>query len=416
MSFKGILRIDEAEKLISTSTLISLSTFRQLQSGNNIPSSETIQRLCTSEIFQFNFSYLTSFTAVMSSLGKKVENIFEFLNRLNKMRTTLSNDQVLLECLNLFQFDLNENNHSYYADDKLVAQLIIQNRIPQRLIKILTQCQDESDKVSIQDNTQKTSLLDKNSHEECIFVNKFLPLDKPITSKHSQISSLIYKHFRSKDMLSELMASNVKTLHFRKEWQPIVNQLVSETQSVLRAMVFDVELGRWWDTKAGLYYILTHIKLIKKKVKIKRVFILTSFNMSLRREVIQTACVHQALGCDVRICETPGLQDLLPVKADMFSAHDETFVGLYYFSQGEDLTNILCDYVYISEFISFYEDFFNDDTLCRPVDYYLQRMSPDKDFMASVNAQVNQLKRLSGAPLTALITNELEDYYEKHTV
>ncbi len=95
------------------------------------------------------------------------------------------------------------------------------------------------------------------------------------------LKGIIDRNF-SKEILYDLLSLNIKTMNFREEWQYVVNNLVAEAQIGLRAMVFDTELTRWWNTLAGQMYMMTNMELVKRKVPVKRIFILSSIDARLR--------------------------------------------------------------------------------------------------------------------------------------
>ncbi|HEY1247686.1 MAG TPA: bacterial transcriptional activator domain-containing protein [Nitrososphaera sp.] len=207
------------------------------------------------------------------------------------------------------------------------------------------------------------------------------------------LSTMIHRAF-SKDITYDFLSSNIKTMSFRDEWQYIVNNLVAEAKSVLRAMVFDIELTRWWNTIAGQLYMKTNMELLKRNVSVKRIFLLSSIDMRLRMNTLMNAYLHHKLGIDVRVCTATGFQNNIPFKPDMFSVHDESFVALYYFSFEKPITNLLLEDKHISEFRSFYDELFMDDRLCTDIETVLARTNYGESFFASIQTQLQLLQRL----------------------
>ena len=213
------------------------------------------------------------------------------------------------------------------------------------------------------------------------------------SSNSALLRDIIERNF-PKGITYDLLSSNIKTMNFRDEWQYIVNGLVSEAKTGLRAMVFDVELTRWWNTMAGQIYMLTNLEVLKRKVPIKRIFILSSIDTRLRMNTLMSAYVHHKVGIDVRVCQVSDFQESIPFKPDMFSVHDNLFVTLYYFSTDKPITNLLLDDKYISEFSSFYDELFADDRLCTNIETILAHSHYGPSFWASIQTQLELLQQL----------------------
>jgi transcriptional regulator with XRE-family HTH domain len=196
------------------------------------------------------------------------------------------------------------------------------------------------------------------------------------------------------DFTEDFLVSNIKTMNFREEWQFIVNNVVAEEKVCLRAMVFDVELTRWWNTIAGQMYMMTNMDLLKRKIPIKRIFILHSIDARLRMNTLINAYVHHKLGIEVKVSNLPNFQESIPFKPDMFSVHDNLFVTLYYFSGEKHIANLLLDDKHISEFTSFYDEIFADDRLCMDIEPVLKRYHCPESFWSSVKMQMEMLRSL----------------------
>lgn len=212
-------------------------------------------------------------------------------------------------------------------------------------------------------------------------------------SNREVLQEMIERNF-PQGVTYNLLSSNVKTMNFRDEWQYIVNDLVAETRTGLRAMVFDAELTRWWNSIAGQVYMMTNLHLLKKRVPIKRIFLLSSLDMRLRTNALMNAYVHHKMGIDVKICTAPGFQNCVPFTPDMFSVHDNLFVALYYFSPTKPLTNLLVEEKHIAEFCSFYDELFRDDRLCTDIEPVLARTECGERFWDSAKMQLKLLQRL----------------------
>jgi len=217
------------------------------------------------------------------------------------------------------------------------------------------------------------------------------------TSAHSSrlvlLQDIIDRNFTG-GVTDDFLSSNIKTMNFRDEWQYVVNNLVAEEKSGLRAMVFDVELTRWWNTIAGQVYMMTNMDLLRRRVPVKRIFILNTVDARLRMNTLMNAYVHHALGIDVKICNLPSFQACIPFQPDMFSVHNNLFVTLYYFSQEKPIANLLLDDKHIYEFTSFYDEIFSDDRLCMGIEAALDRYHYSESFWASVKMQQEMLKAL----------------------
>ncbi len=216
-------------------------------------------------------------------------------------------------------------------------------------------------------------------------------------AKRRLMDNIVIHHFKQ-NVAHTLLSENIKTMNFREEWQFIVNRLVSETNVCLRAMVFDVELSRWWSSVPGRLYMTTNLDLLKRRVAVKRIFVLTSFDMRVRRNALLTAYLHHKLGIHVKVCEIASFQGDIPFTPDMFSVHDNMFVTLYYLGKPDPITNILLDGKYITEFQSFYDDIFDDDRLCVNIEALLMGIGEDPSFLGAIDTQMRLLERLSSTP------------------
>jgi transcriptional regulator with XRE-family HTH domain len=239
------------------------------------------------------------------------------------------------------------------------------------------------------------------------FQGRFLKYHNPGPTSNSELfKGLLYRNF-SKQITYDLLSSNIKTMNFRDEWQYIVNNLVSETKVGLRAMVFDVELTRWWNTIAGQIYMMTNMELLKRSVPVKRLFILSSLDTRLRMNALMNAYVHHKIGVDVKVCKITNFQENLPFKPDMFSVHDNSFVALYYFSFEKPLTNLLLEDKYITEFRSFYDELFMDDRLCVDIESVLESSHYGEGFFSAMKTQLELLQRLEKVGSVTELTRKL---------
>ncbi len=212
-------------------------------------------------------------------------------------------------------------------------------------------------------------------------------------SRVAFLQEIIDRNF-VRSVTEDFLSSNVKTMDFRDEWQFIVNNLVAEEKLCLRAMVFDVELTRWWNSIPGRIYMMTNMDLLKRRVPVKRIFILNSIDARLRMNTLINAYVHSSLGIDVRVCQAPDFRSSIPFKPDMFSVHDNLYVTLYYFSGEKPITNLLLDSSHIAEFTSFYDEIFADDRLCINIEKALAKYHCPESFWASVKMQQELLREL----------------------
>lgn len=218
-------------------------------------------------------------------------------------------------------------------------------------------------------------------------------LPRTSNSRLALLQEIIDRNF-ARSVTEDFLSSNVKTMNFRDEWQFIVNNLVAEEKICLRAMVFDVELTRWWNSIPGKLYMMTNIDLLKRRIPVKRVFILSSIDARLRMNTLINAYVHSSLGIDVKVCHLPNFQEGIPFKPDMFSVHDNLYVTLYYFSREKPIANLLLDQSHIAEFTSFYDEVFADDRLCMDIKTALAKYHCSESFWASVRMQQEMLKTL----------------------
>ncbi len=221
--------------------------------------------------------------------------------------------------------------------------------------------------------------------------DSLIPLSQ--TSNRELLEEMVDRNFPQGVMYS-LLSSNIKTMNFRDEWQYIVNNLVAETKTGLRAMVFDIELTRWWNSIAGQVYMMTNMELLKRRVPVKRIFILGSFDARIRMNALLNAYVHHKIGIEVKVCTVIGFQNSIPFTPDMFSVHDNLFVTLYYFSPAKPLTNLLLEDKHIAEFGSFYDELFRDDRLCTDIESVLAHTNCGESFWASTKMQLDLLQRL----------------------
>jgi len=140
--------------------------------------------------------------------------------------------------------------------------------------------------------------------------------------------------------------------------------------------------------------MMTNMELLKRRVPVKRIFILSSFDARLRMNALLNAYVHHKIGIDVKVCTITGFQNSVPFTPDMFSVHDNLFVTLYYFSPAKPLTNLLLEDKHIAEFGSFYDELFRDDRLCTDIETVLADADCGESFWASSKMQLDLLQRL----------------------
>lgn len=209
------------------------------------------------------------------------------------------------------------------------------------------------------------------------------------------LNNLINKYFMKRGFTEDFLGHNIKAMDFRNDWQFIVNKLVGETKEILRAMVLDVELRKWWSSLAGTTYMATNIELLKKGVTIKRIFILNSSDFRVRSNALMSAYLHNEIGIDVRILDNCDLKSKIFYDADMISIHDNDFIALYYLSEDSGTTNLILNSSSIASFSLFYDDIFRDDTLCKRVDEIITREDVEPSFLSEIHRQVCLLEKMS---------------------
>ena len=235
--------------------------------------------------------------------------------------------------------------------------------------------------------------LEENTIEKLTTIIEPLTID--FVSKNSKkLSLIVKKHFKNKRLIENIACEDIKTMDFRGDWQPIVNKLVSDTTYKLRAMVFDVELGKWWEKTAGKLYMMTNLELLSKKVNVNRVFIFSSMDFRIRKNALLHAFIHYKIGVDVRICNVNVLYDQFPFSANMFSVHDDTFLALYYFYSDSAIVNLIFNGAEIKDFVGFYDEVFNDLNLCKKMNEILDEFKPPLDFFEEANKQIKYLYKL----------------------
>lgn len=239
-----------------------------------------------------------------------------------------------------------------------------------------------------------------------LFGQRSIPLSPHQRSQDTLLHGMIERNFSSHAITDDVLSSNIRTMNFRNEWQYVVNNLVSEARMSLRAMVFDVELTKWWNTIAGQTYMMTNIALIKRKVPVRRIFLLSSLDARVRMNTLITAYVHHQIGIEVKICKATSFQASIPFQPDMFSVHDNLYVTLYYFSREMPIANLLLEEKYIAEFTSFYDELFRDDRLCVDIEPFLAHSTVSESFFASVKMQMDMLRTLERVgSVTELVRN-----------
>jgi hypothetical protein len=219
------------------------------------------------------------------------------------------------------------------------------------------------------------------------------------------LRNIVSKYLGKASITENVLSADIKKMSFRKEWQFVVNKLVSETQNEMRAMLFDIEINKWWHSIEGQNYMLINLELIKKGVIIKRIFILSSTDAKVRMETLLTAYVHYKLGVDVRVCNNTDLREMLPFEADMFSVHDNIFIAMYHFASEPAIVETILDGRYISDFILFYDELFNDDRVCRKINEMIKCFECDRSFFESAKTQLALLKRLNRSILHEIENN-----------
>ena len=206
----------------------------------------------------------------------------------------------------------------------------------------------------------------------------------------------IFRRHGNLRFTERLLTSGIHSLSFREEWQFIVTRIVEDTRDCLRAMVFDRELTRWWNTVPGQLYMMANLMLLKSGGTIKRLFLIQSKDIRLIENAILNAYVHSQLGIDAKVCHVEQIAAYMPFQADMFSVHDDLMGVLYYLRRDEAVANILVDTKYIVEFVDFYDEIFSDDAISISVEKALTRYSPPKTFFARAANELGLVKRLSG--------------------
>lgn len=195
-----------------------------------------------------------------------------------------------------------------------------------------------------------------------------------------------------KAFTDSLLSSNSLRLKFREEWQAVVNKLVEETERCLRAMVFDVELTRWWNAAPGIIYMLTNTQLLQRGVEIRRLFLVNSLSKRILKNTLLTAYVHDSIGISVRVCEAPALEEILPYECSMLSVHDDTFGTQYMLNSDPPYAIIFTDYQSISDFISFYDHVFYDDEISVPAGKAIDLYKISEDLVKAARIEIDYLK------------------------
>ncbi len=227
-----------------------------------------------------------------------------------------------------------------------------------------------------------------------------------VDSHQTQLVSGLARQYFNPKVVESFLSANIHTLHFRKEWQPLVNTLVVQTRDCMRAMVIDRELTRWWQNLAGRIYMLTNLSLLQREVVIRRIFLVNDRKPRVRLNALKTAKVHDRVGISSRIMMTSSLRGL-PKAADMFSIHDNEFAVFYLLdTRGVDFpkAHVVMDWVDIRESISYYDGIFHDPSICKPVDDVLASIDLPSYFMSEIEHEVALLNRLSKNTLRELIT------------
>lgn len=127
-------KVDDAEKEIAEISRISLATLRQMQSGNNIPSSTTMQRLCDSSIFKFEYSRLEAFVSMMSAIGKKINCFSDYEGKLNQIKKSFAEHNFSDDLVKDFTFDVKDINCEL---EKYIRDYFNKQNTPQRLVNFL---------------------------------------------------------------------------------------------------------------------------------------------------------------------------------------------------------------------------------------------------------------------------------------
>ena len=214
-------------------------------------------------------------------------------------------------------------------------------------------------------------------------------------SKPIIIKNLLDKYFQKSGFTEDFLSYNTKEMSFREDWQYIVEKVVSETKEYLRAMVLDTELQQWWSSVAGVTYMATNIDLLKRGVKIKRIFIMNSLDFRIRSNALMNAYIHNRIGVDVKILNNVECSLKMYLDADMMSIHDKDFIALYYFVPGEETTNLLLNGCSVSSYSAFYDELFSDRIICKNIDEVISRDNLSSSFFSQVDQEVNYLYRYS---------------------
>ena len=130
----NIEKVDDAERELCAHTYISQPTLRQMQSGLNIPSIDTAQRLCASNVYRFTFSRMIGFSSLMNILGKKLESIDEFNLAIAKHSKTIKTDTLLHEVMKKFTMELDQPP---YDENKFISNYVVKQDLPKLLVEYL---------------------------------------------------------------------------------------------------------------------------------------------------------------------------------------------------------------------------------------------------------------------------------------
>lgn len=214
-------------------------------------------------------------------------------------------------------------------------------------------------------------------------------------SKANIIKNLLDKYFQRNGFTEDFLSHNIKEMSFRQEWQYIVEKLVGETREYLRAMVLDTELQKWWSSVAGITYMATNVDLLKRGVKIKRIFIMNSIDFRIRSNALMSAYIHDKIGVDVKILDNMECQLKLYLDADMLSVHDKDFIVLYYLDPKKETTQISLDGCSASSFASFYDELFYDRIVCKDINEVISHDNLSKSFFSQIEQEVSYLYKYS---------------------
>jgi len=208
--------------------------------------------------------------------------------------------------------------HQRHNDSPVISNIFVSDSIFSFLKRKNSQFSRPSDFIEIESKEDVTVGVYIQDSE--VLLNKNLmsileTLNIPLTTNKRPIVSNTHWY----DCLSEA------PINFNDDWLPIVGSVIDNTNSVLKATVFDYQIKSWWETVPGKYYSSLNMKLLQNNKKIQRLFVYDHSNID---SVIEEALVQAEIGVEASVISYEEYDKLFGMD-NMISVHDRDIAAVH---------------------------------------------------------------------------------------